>query len=88
MIAASSVYYQMSELNSRKDIAVFLGPSLDQKSARDILDATYYPPVGKGDVYKIIPSGVKTIVILDGVFHSTPSVWQRELLDAIAEGML
>jgi hypothetical protein len=78
----------MSELNSRKDIAVFLGPSLDQKSARDILDATYYPPVSKGDVYKIIPSGVKTIVILDGVFHSTPSVWQRELLDAIAEGIL
>jgi len=78
----------MSELNSRKDIAVFLGPSLDQKSAREILDATYYPPVSKGDVYKIIPSGVKTIVILDGVFHSTPSVWQRELLDAIGEGIL
>ncbi len=31
--------------------------------------------------------GVKTIILIDGVFHNTPSVWQRELLDAMEEGI-
>lgn len=52
-----------------------------------MLDADYYPPAGKGDVYRIIASGVKTIVLIDGVFHNAPSVWQRELLDAMDEGI-
>ena len=28
----------------------------------------------------------RTIVLIDGEFHGRPSVWQREILDAIAEG--
>jgi len=55
--------------------------------AAAILDADYYPPARKGDVYRIISSGVKTIILIDGVFHSAPSVWQRELLDAMEEGI-
>jgi len=56
-------------------------------SACALLDADYYPPAQKGDVYRIIASGVKTIILIDGVFHSTPSVWQRELLDAMEDGI-
>ena len=41
----------------------------------------------KGDIYRVIVSGVKTIILIDGVFHSTPSVWQRELLQAMEEGI-
>lgn len=67
-------------------IAVFLGPSLPQIQAREILDASYYPPARRGDVYRIMTSGIDTIVLIDGVFHNAPSVWQRELLDAIEEG--
>jgi hypothetical protein len=74
--------------NASKPVAVFLGPSLNLEEARRILDADYYSPARKGDVYKIIASGVETIVLLDGLFHNTPSVWQRELLDAMAEGIL
>ena len=66
---------------------MFLGPSLARDKARSVLDADYYPPAGKGDVYRIIASGVKTIVLIDGVFHNAPSVWQRELLDAMDEGI-
>ena len=32
-------------------------------------------------------SGVKTIILIDGVFHNTPSIWQRELLDAMGDGI-
>jgi hypothetical protein len=70
-----------------QDIAVFLGPSLPQQQARALLEAQYYPPARKGDVYRLLPTGVKTIVLIDGVFHSTPSVWQRELLTALEEGV-
>ena len=74
---------------SRHDsVAVFLGPSLPQSQARKILEASYYPPARKGDVYRVMASGVETIVLIDGVFHNTPSVWQRELLDAIEEDFL
>jgi Uncharacterized conserved protein len=67
--------------------AVFLGPSLAQKEARCILDADYYPPARKGDLYWIKASGVKTIILIDGVFHSTPSVWQREIIHVIKQGI-
>jgi hypothetical protein len=70
-----------------KPTAVFLGPTLGSESASAILDADYYPPARKGDVYRIMTSGVQTIVLIDGVFHNTPSIWQRELLAAIEEGI-
>ena len=68
-------------------IVVFLGPSLPADEAGTILDAEYRPPASQGDVYRVLAAGVDTIVLLDGVFHSTPSVWQRELLDALEDGI-
>lgn len=70
-----------------KTVAVFLGPSLRKSDARSLVDADYYPPARKGDVYRIMASGVKTIILIDGVFHGTPAVWQHELLDAMEEGI-
>ncbi|NJK73193.1 MAG: hypothetical protein HC786_26920 [Richelia sp. CSU_2_1] len=70
-----------------KSTAVFLGPSLHKDEARQILDADYYPPVKKGDIYRIIASGVKTIIIIDGVLHGARPVWHREILEAIDRGI-
>ncbi|OGQ85136.1 MAG: hypothetical protein A2289_10470 [Deltaproteobacteria bacterium RIFOXYA12_FULL_58_15] len=70
-----------------KKTAVFLGPSLDRETAESILDADYYSPVRFGDVYRLLAMGIETIVIIDGVFHSTPSVWPREVMAALAEGI-
>lgn len=70
-----------------KPVAVFLGPSLRKDRASALLDAHYYPPAAKGDIYRIMASGVKTIILIDGVFHTTPSVWQRELFDAMEQGI-
>ena len=74
-------------MKSPESLVVFLGPSLGVNTARDILDARYLPPARRGDIYRVMTSGVETIVLIDGVFHNTPSVWQRELLDAMAEGI-
>jgi hypothetical protein len=68
-------------------VAVFLGPSLDHAAARALLPANYYPPVRMGDVYRLVTSGVGLIVIIDGVFHGTTPVWQREIVAAMQNGI-
>jgi hypothetical protein len=67
-------------------IAVFLGPSLPVAQARTLLDAQYHPPARMGDIYRIL-GDVCAIVLIDGVFHSVPSIWHREILDALGEGV-
>lgn len=66
---------------------VFLGPSLPRHAAAQILTADYRPPARKGDIYAVLTSGVRRIILVDGIFHSGPSVWQRELLAALDEGI-
>jgi hypothetical protein len=74
-------------MSKAASIAVFLGPTLSWKDARRLLDAHYFPPARKGDIYRIIPLGFRTIVLIDGLFHSDRSVWPRELLAAIDSGI-
>ena len=69
------------------DTIVFLGPSLSHAAARKILDADYRPPAARGDIFRCLGSGVRRIALIDGVFHATPSVWHREILAAIDEGI-
>ncbi|MEQ8660580.1 MAG: TfuA-like protein, partial [Gammaproteobacteria bacterium] len=68
-------------------LAVFLGPSLAPATARTLRPANYYPPVRMGDIYRLLASGVETIVIIDGVFHQSTPVWQREILAALEAGI-
>ena len=75
------------QYNPQTPIAVFLGPSLARHKAERLLSANYYPPVRMGDVYRLISTGVQTIVIIDGVFHNTTPVWQRELVAAMDSGI-
>lgn len=69
-------------------IAVFLGPTLDHTTARAILAANYYPPARMGDVYRLMASGVTTILLIDGFFHGTTPIWQREIRAALEAGIL
>lgn len=74
-------------VNSRHSIAVFLGPSLSREEAGRLIDADFHPPARRGDIYRISATGVRSIVLVDGVFHSTPSIWPREILDAMGGGI-
>ena len=68
-------------------IFVFLGPTLAQAQAKEILDAHYLPPVRTGDVYRVAKLKPQAIVIIDGNFDRVPSVWHKEILWAMKEGI-
>jgi hypothetical protein len=69
-------------------IAVFLGPSLPAREARRLLpDARVFPPARQGDVWRALARRPRAIALIDGVFESEPSVWHREILDALDAGV-
>ena len=71
----------------RRDV-VFLGPSLPAAEAASLLPgAELRPPARRGDVYALLDEPIDAVVLIDGVFHAQPSVWPRELLAALDEGM-
>ncbi len=67
---------------------VFVGPTLRHSEVRELIpDAVIFPPVRFGDIYGLIASGIEKIVIVDGLFHGDPPVWQREIALALARGI-
>ena len=67
---------------------VFLGPSLSRQDAEAILTADYRPPVRQGDVYRVVQNGQPdAIAIVDGYFQEVPSVWHKEILWALDQGV-
>jgi hypothetical protein len=69
-------------------IFVFTGPTLPPDEARQILEATYLPPVSQGDVYRASLHRPVAIGIIDGYFDQVPSVWHKEILWAMQQGIL
>ena len=65
---------------------VFLGPTLPVTEARQICDAVYLPPVQQGDVYRAAKQH-QVIGIIDGYFQQVPSVWHKEILWAMEQGV-
>lgn len=66
---------------------IFVGPTLRAEAVQDHLDATVLPPVQQGDVYRIARDGPKAIGIIDGYFDGVPSVWHKEILWALEQGI-
>ena len=72
---------------NKKNIIIFLGPSLSADEASKILDADYRPPIQRGDVTAALKDNPDIIGIIDGVFHQQPAVSHREILDALKKGV-
>jgi hypothetical protein len=68
-------------------ICIFTGPTLPPAEAATILEAEYLPPAAIGDVYKAARMRPWAIGIIDGFFEATPSVWHKEVLWAMAQGI-
>ena len=66
---------------------IFLGPTLKIEEAREHLDAHYLPPVSQGDIVSILKDNPAAIGIIDGYFQLVPSVWHKEVLIAIEQGV-
>lgn len=69
------------------NVIIFTGPTLSEENARGELEATYLPPAAQGDVYRAAIGRPVAIGIVDGVFDQVPSVWHKEVLWAMSEGI-
>ncbi|MEX0351562.1 MAG: TfuA-like protein [Paracoccaceae bacterium] len=66
---------------------VFVGPTLAEEAVGKILRAEILPPVRQGDVYRVARENPPAIGIIDGYFDGVPSVWHKEILWAMEQGI-
>lgn len=67
---------------------VFLGPSMRRSEAQRLLPAAeFFPPAALGDIYRAVQADCQVLVLIDGYFEHVPSVWHKEILLALSEGV-
>jgi len=66
---------------------VFAGPSLWGAAVGDVPGIEFRPPAACGDVLRAAREGPRAIGLIDGLFETGPSVWHKEILDALACGV-
>ena len=66
---------------------IFSGPSLPPSLAPRYPCVTWLPPVRQGDVYRAARSRPALIGIVDGNFETVATVWHKEILWAMAQGI-
>jgi hypothetical protein len=69
------------------DIVVFLGPTLKIEQARQLLDADYWPPARRGDIYRAGRLDPSIIVLIDGAFEGEPAASHLEILWVLSRGV-
>lgn len=70
------------------EVIVFAGPTLPPGVFELPEGFAFRPPARRGDIYRALQSRPRMLVLIDGEFHGSPTVWHRELLDAIGEGVV
>ena len=68
-------------------IVVFAGPTITAGEVEARLGCTCLPPVAQGDVLRVARQRPEAIGLIDGYFHGVPSVWHKEILWAMAQGI-
>src|ERR1700741_3964413 len=66
---------------------VFSGPSLPPSKAPFVPGLEWRPPVRQGDLYEAALSRPSLIGVIDGTFELVPTVWHKEILWAMAQGI-
>jgi hypothetical protein len=67
---------------------VFAGPTLAGIWRGAYPSITFRPPARCGDVISAVKDGATVIGLIDGVFEHMPSVWHKEFLYAMAQGVV
>lgn len=69
-------------------ILVFLGPTLPRAQAEQLLNAIYLPPAAQSDLISALHKYQPDVIaLIDGVFFNSPSVWHKEILYALKQGV-
>lgn len=66
---------------------VFAGPTIRADEVAAYFEATVLPPASQGDIYRVARHGAKAIGLIDGYFEGVPSVWHKEILWALEQGI-
>lgn len=67
---------------------VFAGPTLPPRDEARQRAATWLPPAQQGDVHRAVSLlRPRALGIVDGYFESVPSVWHKEILWAMRQGV-
>jgi len=74
-------------MNASPRAVIFAGPSLPPSTRPSDPALEWYPPVRQGDVYHAALTRPAIIGITDGYFEVTPTVWHKEILWAMAQGI-
>ncbi|MEP6652958.1 MAG: TfuA-like protein [Myxococcales bacterium] len=68
-------------------VVIFCGPTLRAREVRAEIDAEVRPPAGRGDVVRAALDGPSAIGLIDGYFARVPSVWHKEILWTMSQGI-
>jgi hypothetical protein len=66
---------------------IFSGPTLSHTDITSLCDIICLPPAAQGDVYKSLKYNPRCIGIIDGYFGGAASVWHKEILWAMSQGV-
>ena len=66
---------------------IFAGPSLPPSARPAVAGLEWRPPVGRGDLYLAALQRPRLIGVVDGYFETVPTVWHKEILWALAQGI-
>ncbi|MFP4655187.1 MAG: TfuA-related McrA-glycine thioamidation protein [Methanohalobium sp.] len=69
-------------------VTVFAGTSISHDDAKEILDATYKPPVYRCNIDKAIKDSYNVIGIIDGVFFDKAAVSHKEIIKALNNNVI
>jgi hypothetical protein len=72
---------------AKQKIMVFLGPTLAKERAEKLCKADYRGPAVHGDIHDAVADGATTIILIDGYFGTTQSVWHKEIIHAMESGV-
>jgi hypothetical protein len=76
------------ELKANTKIVIFSGPTLSKESIENKIDAIVLGPVSQGDVLKAYKKFNPThMAIIDGYYENVPSVWHKEILYVMSQGV-
>ena len=68
-------------------IVIFAGPTLSHQEIRTLLPCECLPPASHGSILNLDLNAVSAIGIIDGYFEGAPSIWHKEILYAIDQGV-
>jgi hypothetical protein len=66
---------------------IFAGPSVRGLELPHQPDLIFRPPAKQGDIYRATLARPKVIGLIDGYFDGVPSVWHKEILWALSQGI-